>query len=85
MAAEINGKIILIWKVQVKNMNKERFFVFSNQECVGQVYRDKMNRQIVILESDIDVNEDINIFSNLTGKIMDKELTDFIIDYVKNK
>lgn len=64
-------------------MNKERFFVFNNQGCVGQVYRDKMNRQIVILESDIDVNEDINIFSNLTGKVVDKELTDFIIDYVK--
>lgn len=42
-----------------------------------------MNTKVIVLKNNVDVNKDIDVFSNLTGKIDDKELTDLIIDCVK--
>lgn len=63
-------------------MEKERYFLHNKGKFIGQVYK-RDNRQIVAISGKVDLNDDIGIFSNLTGKLQDKELISSIVDCLR--
>lgn len=63
-------------------MEKERFFLLNNEGFIGEVYK-RDNNQIVIINGEVDFDDKVDIFSNLTGKIVDEKLINSIVDCLK--